>query len=112
MHMELAIKAISFSRSSTGPSPLTDLRRHAVAFFLCVSEPSVGLYKSLFRITKNLVRMLLRKGVLKNEDVATLSGEATMVLAEMPGLSADVQAIATSCLRGFAQSWTKAVTTN
>ena len=71
-----------------------------------------GKATALICVQGALVRMLLRKGVLKNEDVATLSGEATMVLAEMPGLSADVQAIATSCLRGFAQSWTKAVTTN
>ena len=58
-----------------------------------------------------LIRMFLRKGILTNDDVATLSGEASKA-ATLLGLSPDVQMITDAAIRGFAQAWVKGVTTN
>jgi hypothetical protein len=76
------------------------------------SAEAIGKATASVCVQTALVRLLLRRGLLTPEDVATLAGEAETALGLMGGLSEESIVLAQSALRGFAQSWTKPVTKN
>ena len=80
-------------------------------FDLGIAE-AIGKATAIVSTQAALIRLMLRKNLLTNEDVATLAGEAEMVLRSMEGLSAEASELAQRAVRGFASSWTKAVTKN
>jgi hypothetical protein len=57
-----------------------------------------------------LVATFVTKGLLTNDEAATLTGAAQTALDAKKDLPADTRELANAAVRGFAQSWTKLVT--
>ena len=73
---------------------------------------AIGKATAVVCVHTALIRLMFRRNLISNEDVATLSGEAELALRTMDGLSAGATEMAQAALRGFARAWTKAVTKN
>jgi hypothetical protein len=59
-----------------------------------------------------LVATLVTKGLLTNEEAATLAGAAQTILNENKDLPEDARELANATLRGFSRIWTTLVTRN